>query len=209
MLASGCASGGGESVLPEDAGTADSDSADLSLDAQLQDSAVDDAAPMDGAMDAASDAGGPDAGPRDLGTDAGPVLLGMIFTSPNLGGGTAGVISTLSFVIEFDGGTCTSGPIGESVPWSAPGMFDFNVTNDPDFASLIACLTDSFEEDILSSTHAGSGGGGNRVLESTAFGAISGHTIDFIRLVVEAITITNNGSFSMYTETVHWELWGQ
>ncbi|MBE7508265.1 MAG: hypothetical protein HS101_18545 [Planctomycetia bacterium] len=108
--------------------------------------------------------------------------------------------------------------IGESVSWidNQPGSLDLNESNDSDFLEMAARLTDGQDEELFSMLIAGSSGVGSPQPESIQHGIapdLFGNEIDFIRFIVDNITITpfvhpEFGQRVHVIASVSYEFWG-
>ena len=108
--------------------------------------------------------------------------------------------------------------VGFDSVYTGSGQFDFNAGNSPQFSNFVSNLTngtnDTLWRDMFTFTSDGkltvpsSSGGG---LESGLFAPntdLSGKDIDFVRLIVNSVSVTNDGTFQTSSWDVEWQFWG-
>jgi MYXO-CTERM domain-containing protein len=132
-------------------------------------------------------------------SQAAPIALGSVSWASTFG--YASLIFTpdgMAFDLSYGAAPLDCAGCDVVLALGATGVFDFDSTNDAQFAGLVAHLTNGIDEGLLTGISlysAGSflAGGGQVPLESSVFPGntdFAGHTIDFVRLEILSNVIT-------------------
>lgn len=126
-------------------------------------------------------------------------------------GNTTSTQLAFSLTFEDQWGGCF---IQEGVGYSAPhsdgdsGTFDFTQDNDAAFAAVVACLTDPFEDDIVTwhLTYPGGGGGAGGSAEGIFWDTcLIGAEIDVLRLNIVSLSLTQEDGGMSQEGEYYWE----
>jgi len=108
--------------------------------------------------------------------------------------------------------------VGFNSVYTSPGQADFNAGNSPKFSNFVSYLTNGVDDTLRRSAFTFTADDKMTVpsssagpLESSLFAPdtdLNGKNIDFVRLIVNSVSVTNDGYFQTSSNDVRWQVWG-